>query len=133
MAAVKAENWQWLKEHSDSLILHGCGLAAAQATLKAGEGLLAVQLAQNHLLPEDAGMLAKNAYTAGDFETLDMLIPIAEDAALDEILTELGKAANWEGVKRYVHIAKGETIDALMMLAVEQGDFDAVDLLDDYL
>lgn len=133
LAAVKAENWQWLMENSDQLNLRGCALVAAQEALKAGEGALAVQLAQNHLLPEEASVLAKNSFIAGDYETLDMLIPIAEEAVLDDILLELGKEAKWDEAKRYVHIAMGKTIEELMIMAVEQGNFDAVDLLDDYL
>lgn len=133
LAAMQAEKWQWLDGHSDRLCLTGCALEIAVAALKAGERQLAVRLAENHLLPDQVSRLADAAYANEDFDALDMLIGIAEDDLLDRILEELAQKQNWELAAKYLDSAAPETIEKLMEIAVEQGNFDAVDMLDEHL
>lgn len=132
-AAVEAKNWIWLKECSDKLLLSDVGLETAQAALQTGEVELAVQLAENHLTPEQTSVLALDAHAADCTEALDMLICLCTDAAVEEILLDLAEKHKWDQVRRHLQNASAEAIEKLMECAVDQGDFDAVDMLDDYL
>jgi len=133
LAAVEQENWQWLKDYSDQMLLNDCALEIARAALKAGESELAASLAENHLTPDLVSLLAEEAHTAGNFEALDLLMCLSEDTAIERILLGLAQSGSWEQVRKHIHNASSETTEKLMELAVEQGDFDAVDMLDLYL
>ena len=132
-AACDAENWDWLARHSDYLKLSDAALELALAAQRAEQRELCVQLAENHLLPQQASVLAREACEASDFETLDQLIPLAEDADVAQIVMQLAEGDQWEPVARYLHLLAVDTVEALMELAVEKGNFEAVDLLDPHL
>lgn len=133
LAAAAAANWSWLSANSDPLNLGEAALQIADDALKAGERALAVQLAENHLVPQQASLLAKSAYESEDFDALDRLIALAEDDTIDFIVRDLAEAQKWEAAAKYLHLSGPQNIEAMMELAVEQGNFDAVDLLDNYL
>ena len=42
----------------------------------------------------------------------------------------LAKQGKWEGVKRFEGVLKPQSLEWLMQLAIDAGDFDAVDMLD---
>lgn len=132
-AAVEQENWNWLKDFSDQMLIKDCALEIARAALKAGEGELAAQLAENHLTPDLVSTLAEEAYMDKQLETLDLMLCLCEDTAIEKILLGLAESEAWEQVRRHIQNASNETIERLMELAVEQGNFDAVDMLDLYL
>jgi len=131
-AAMQAGNWQWIRDFGDRLCLTGCGLETAEAALKAGEGKLAVRIAENHLLPDQVSALAEFAYSADDFSTFDMLLGIADDGLLEKILPDMATNQKWQLVEKYLDGAKSETLERLIEIAVELGDFDAVDMLDEH-
>lgn len=133
LAACSAANWAWLSAHSDPLNLGESALQIANDALEAGERALALQLAENHLVPAQSSQLAMKAYAREDFEALDQLIALCEEETIDQILRELAGKQNWEAAAKYLHLAAPACIEALMEQAVEQGNFDAVDLLDRYL
>ena len=60
-------------------------------------------------------------------------IVFEDEQALNDLLNKLAQQGRWDCVGRYVHLAGAQCIDALMVLAVDQGNFEAVDLLDEYL
>ena len=132
-AAADAENWEWIAQHSDRLSLGDAAQALAQAALQAGQRELCLQMAENHLLPEQTSALARQACDAGDFETLDQLIALTDPEGAAQIVLGLAEADNWQQAARYLHLASAETIEAMMELAVEKGNFDAIDLLDPHM
>lgn len=131
--AAEQENWAWLKECSDQMSIADCALEIARAALNAGEEELAVQLAENHLKPDGVSVLAEEARNAKAFEALDSLLPLAEDETIDRILIALAENNGWDRIEKHLQNASGETIERLMEIAVEQGNFDAVDILDQHL
>ena len=66
-------------------------------------------------------------------DALDELIQFANDAVHERILLDLANKQKWDQVERYIQPAAEETVEKLMEAAVEQGNFDAVDMLDLYL
>lgn len=133
LAAMRAENWQWLGKYSDRLNLKHCGLEIARTALSKGAKILAAQIAENHLSAEENDGLMVDAYRNEDFETLDLLAGNGSASCMDGILTDLAEKKKWEQIKNYLKYAGTETIEKLMEQAVDQGNFEAVDLLDRYL
>lgn len=132
-AAAEQENWAWLKECSDQMCIADCALEIARGALNAGEAELAVQLAENHLKPDGISALAEDAYNAGALDALDSLLTLAEDETIDRILIALAENKTWDRIEKHVQNASGEAVERLMEIAVEQGNFDAVDILDQHL
>ena len=133
LAAMKAENWPWLSGYAGQIEIRECALEIAQAALKAGEKALAAQLAESYLNPSEAAVLAREACAAGDYETLELLLPLAGKEYLAHLLEEFAEQENWDTVLRFAANADTEMIEKLMETAVEQGNFDAIDSLDAYL
>lgn len=132
-SAADQEKWQWLEGHSDLLDLRECALEIALAAWKAGEKNLTVQLAKANLEETQTAELANVVYGSDDFDTLDQLIENCDAAFVDAMLRDLAEKQSWHHVQRYINFAAADTLEALMEAAVEQGNFDAVDMLDELL
>lgn len=133
LAAMEAQNWPWLRAHSDALNLDDCAWELANGALQAGEGALAAQLAANRLDVNQMAELANLAYAAKNHDALEKLLPGCDAVFVDALLRDLAANADWAHVEQYVSLAPANTVEQLMETAVEQGDFDAVDMLDQHL
>lgn len=133
LAAMRAENWQWLGSHAAELEIEDCAPEIARTAMKSGAAVLAAQIAEEKLLPEQVDALAQEAYQAGDFDVLDLLVGIVGKTFLSETLMKLAQDGQWARVESYMPHANPDIAEKLTEIAVEQGDFDAVDMLDKYL
>ena len=133
LAAMRAENWQWLGRYSDQLNLADCAMEIARTALSKGAKVLAAQIAENHLKPDQMDQLAREAYAAEDAEMLELLISSLSPECLEEILVDMAGKRDWERVKQHFDGASTAAVERLMELAVDQGNFEAVDALDRYL
>ncbi len=133
LAAMRAENWQWLGSHAADLEIENCAPEIARTAMKSGAAVLAAQIAEEKLLPDQVDALATEAYQDGDFDALDLLIGITSKDFLNETLTKLAQERQWDRVRAYMPSANSEMAEKLTEIAVDQGDFDAVDMLDKYL
>lgn len=133
LAAMRAENWQWLGRYSDQLMLENCGQEIARTAFNKGAKVLAAQIAENHLRVEEIDQLAQECYDAVDLEGLDLLMNHVSPDFLGRTLADLADKRDWECVQKYVKLADSATVERLMELAVDQGNFEAVDILDKYL
>lgn len=131
-AAADAENWQWLLDHGVQLKLEGCAAEIAERALRAGQRELTAQLAAT-LPAEQAADLGNLAYEAGDFDALSLLLPNCGEAFANALLRDLADQQDWVRVEQFIQYANADTVEQLMETAVEQGDFDAVDMLDQHL
>ena len=131
-AAAEAENWQWLLDHAAQLKLDDCAAEIARSALNAGQRELAAQLAAA-MPQEQVAELANQAYEARDFDALDMLLCACGEVFTDALLRDLALAQDWAHVERFVRCDNADTVEQLMELAVEQGNFEAVDMLDQHL
>ena len=131
-AAADAENWQWLLEHAVQLELGDCAMKIAGRALQAGQNALAAQLAST--LPADqAAELGNQAYEVGDHEALKLLLPCCGEAFADALLRDLAEKQDWVHVEQFIQYTNADTVEQLMETAVEQGNFEAVDMLDQHL
>lgn len=132
-AATDSGNWVWLEMHASQLTLVSCGLEVACKALEANESMLAVKLAEEHLSADEISSLADAAYDLDQMDVLDELLQFINDAALEKILLDMAQKQNWDRAERYIVNAVPETVEKLMEIAVDQGNFNAVDMLDRYL
>lgn len=130
LAAMKCENWEWLGDYADQLELKDCALEIAQAALKAGERELAAELAEAQLTQPEAAVLAREACALEDYDALELLLKAAGQEYLGHLLVEFGEKGEWELVMRFARLTDSAILEKLMDLAVDQGNFDAIDLLD---
>ena len=132
-AAVEKEHWEWLDHCCLALELDGNAGDIPRAIWKKGMRELAAQFAEEHLNPVEADAFVKECSEAEDYEMLALLIDLAGDECIAELLEGLAKRGDWARVEEYVSAADAETAGKLMEIALEQGNFDAVDFLDEYL
>ncbi|MDO5322841.1 MAG: hypothetical protein Q4G06_02405, partial [Clostridia bacterium] len=131
-AAADAGEWQWLLDHGVQLKLKDCAMEIAGRALNAGQNALAAQLAST-MPAEQAAELGKQAYEAGNFDALELLLPSCGEAFADALLRDLADQQDWTHVEQFIGFAAADTVEQLMETAVEQGNFEAVDMLDQHL
>lgn len=132
-AAAKAENWQWLEEYSDQLDIDDAALDICRSAYSAGAKVLAAQIAHRHLDAEKTAALADIALENHDFEMIDLIIEDCDAAYHKKMLLALADNRDWAHVEHYAHYADPSLLEELMEIAVNIGDFDAVDMLDKLL
>lgn len=133
LAATQAGNWEWLSNYADQLSIMGCALEIASAALLNGAENLAIQLAENKLIPADCAELAGIAVEGEKWESLARIAALMDAEAVEILAAQLAGDKKWAQVRLLVEHAGAEAVEKLMEIAVDQGDFDAVDMLDDYL
>ena len=133
LAAAKAENWQWLSVCAEGMQLEECVVEIASCARRAGARMLAVQLARYDMRSEQVEQMALEAIGAGDFEFIDMILDLLSGEALNRCCIRMAKAGDWANVKRYAEKLEPQGVEWLMEVAIEAGNFDAIDMLDEML
>lgn len=132
-AAAKAENWQWLEEYSDQLAIEDAAMDICKSAYLSGAKVLAAQIAHRHMNAENTDALAETALENQDFEMIDLIIDDCDSAYYQKLLTALADAGNWIHVEHYARCADATLLEELMEIAINAGNFDAVDMLDKLL
>lgn len=133
LAAAHTENWEWLANYADQLSIMGCALEIATAALQKGEDNLAVHLAENKLLPADCAELARIAVEGEKWESLARLAALMDAEDVEALAVQLAEDKKWAQVRLLMEHVGADVVEKLMEIAVDQGDFDAVDMLDAHL
>lgn len=129
-AAAEAQQWQWIDDYSENAELVNCCEEVALAAMLAGENALLGKFAQRHMIESQCDALAERAFAEENFGALDALLDKCGMAARERMLTALAERGAWEKICGYVQRSDGELLEKLMEMAVDQGNFDAIDLLD---
>lgn len=132
LAAMEQEKWKFLSDCACQLNLDACALQIAKAALMAGERELAAHLAGMHLSQKETMELLICAATVKDGAMLDMIVEHCDAAEVELLLDSLAKIGNWKSVEHCLKVVSAECIEHLMDIAVDQGNFDAIDMLDSY-
>ena len=133
LEAAKRENWQWLSIYAEQISLEHCADEIAILAYKADARVLAGQIARHCMNPEQRGKFADTLVAAGDFDFLYQLRDVYSPEELGAIMVETARAGNWEPVKPFVESIDQVSLGNLMELAIGEGNFEVVDLLDPYL
>ena len=130
LAAMKAENWQWLSTYAEQIDMKNCVVEIANTARRAGARVLAAQLTRYDMDDAQIEKAALDATDAEDYEYLDLVAKDLKQDVLLKCCIRLAKQGKWEGVKRFEGVLKPQSLEWLMQLAIDAGDFDAVDMLD---
>ncbi len=133
LAAMKAENWQWLSTYAEQIEMKDCVLEIECAARRAGARVLAAQLTRYDMDDAQTEKAALEATDAEDYEYLDLIKKDLKQDVLLKVCIRLAKQGKWEGVKRFEGVLQGQSLEWLMQLAIDAGDFDAVDMLSELM
>ena len=133
LAAMRAENWQWLSNYAEQISIGDCAVEIAENARKAGARMLAVQLAHYDMQPEQAEQTALNAVADGDCEYIDMIRDVLTPEALTRCAIRFTKAGSWDDALRLAAQIDARGLEWLMEAAIDAGNFDAIDILDGML
>ena len=130
-AAMQAENWDWLSGCAGQMELGELAAEIAGTALRAGEKSLAAQLVRGGGM-EDAqtAAMAMEAARDGDAEFIGMIADTLNVGVMGEICAVLARAQRWEDAERFCAGLGAEKLEMLMEIAIDMGDFDAVDRMD---
>ncbi len=132
-AAAKAENWQWLSTYAEQISMENCGAEIAIAAYGAGARVLARELAENSLDASQREALADAAIRAGDYDFLNDIAGLLNGEYFGRLCLARAQEKDWEKAGEYAPRADRRSIEQMMELAIAEGNFEAVDLLDPYL
>ncbi len=132
LAAVKAEHWLWLTGYAELLNLEDAAAQVAKAAYDAGERPLALTLAKG-MSDEQREILANDIAATGDDVFLQQLAPDLGAGYLGRLCVTRAGDGDWEGALRFAPMADVASVEAMMEMAIEAGDFDAIDRLNPLL
>ena len=133
LAAAQAENWQWLATYVEQISLDNCADQVSIHAYRAGEKVLAAQMAQRCMNKAQREALANAAIADDDYEFIERIADCLEDSYFGCLCLSLAQEKDWDRVKAFVARADEESVARMMELAIAEGNFDAVDMLDPYL
>jgi len=133
LAAAQAQNWTWLMRYAELLNIKPCSLEIAKSALNAGETKLLMMLVGRFLDQQEVVDLARAAHAAGNYDALEELLEPAGWDYFHQMLMMLAESGEWERAIRHINPDDFDTIEKLMEMAIEQGNFTAIDALEPYL
>ena len=133
LAAAQAENWQWLATFVEQISLEGCADQVAILAYRAGEQVLATQMAQRCMNKAQREALANAAVADGDYAFLTRIADCLEEDYFGCLCLSRAQEKDWDRVREFIARADADNVARMMELAIVEGNFDAIDLLDPYL
>ena len=133
LAAAEQENWQWLSTYAEQITMEHCADEIAITAYKAEARVLAGQLAHHSMTDAQREKLADAVVEAGDYEFLRQLTDILTPAYIGRTLIAVAQKGEWDQVKAFIESADQDGVEKLMELAIAEGNFDAIDMLNEYL
>ena len=133
LAAAQQENWQWLSTYAEQISLDNCADEIGIAAYKAEARVLASQIAEHCMSQAQREKLAAEVIAAEDFDYLQQIVELLSPEFIGGVLVASAQAGDWERVRRFIGSADAASVEKMMELAIAEGNFDAIDLLDEYL
>ena len=128
--AANSGQWDWLSACAEQMNLECCAYEIAEEARRAGQRMLAAQLVRYDVQPEKIGQLAIEAMEAGDFEFVGMIRDLVSEDILRSSCEKLARQNEWDMVMQFTDSVSADTLEFLMEIAIETGNFDAVDRMD---
>lgn len=133
LAAAKAENWQWLSTYAEQISLDNCADQIAVAAYKSSAHVLVLQLAEHCMNPAQKETLANAIVQAEDYDFLAKLGDALPAEYFGRLCLARAQEKRWDIVARFADRADPQSVGQMMELAIAEGNFDAIDLIDRYL
>lgn len=129
-AAAEHSRWDWLSARVEQLDLGDEAAQIAAAARADGEKTLAAQLVRQNSEAVWITALAKDAAAEGDSEFIEMIADALSAETVGDCCMELVRQGGWNCLEQLADRLDEHGMEKLMELAIEQGDFDAVDRMD---
>ena len=133
LAAARAENWQWLSTYAEQITMENCADQIAVAAYRAGAKVLVLQLVEHCMSPEQRETLANEIVAKDDYDFLDDIARELFPEYFGRLCLARAQDKRWDTVARFADRADHESVEKLMELAIAEGNFDAIDLLNPLL
>ena len=133
LAAAQAENWQWLSTYAEQISLEHCADQVALAAYRAEAHALTLQLAEHCMSKPQKEVLANAVVSNGDYAFLTELAPFLTPEYFGRLCLARAQEKKWDTVRKFVEQADHASLEQMMELAIAEGNFDAIDLLDPLL
>ena len=133
LAAAKAENWQWLSTYAEQISLENCADQIGVAAYKAQARILALQLAERCMNDAQRQTLANEAVAAQDDEFLVQMGDLLNEEYYGRLCLARAQAGEWDRIGGFIEKADQKSLEQMMELAIAEGNFDAIDMLDAHL
>lgn len=133
LAAMKAENWQWLAAHAEQMDMRDCVVEIAACARRAGARMLAVQLARYDMEPAQVEHVALDAAGAKDYEFIEMILDLLPGESLCRLCIRMAKAGEWDEAYKFAEKLDAKGLEWLMEVAIDAGNFAAIDRLDEQI
>ena len=132
-AAAEQENWQWLSTYAEQISLENCADEIGLKAYAAEARVLAGQIARHCMNDEQREKLADAVAAAEDFDFLRQMLDILSPAYIGRLLVAYAQNGEWDRVRMFVGSADEDSVEKMMELAIAEGNFDAIDMLDEFL
>ena len=133
LAAAEQENWQWLSTYAEQISLENCADQIGIAAYRAEARVLASQIAEHCMNEAQRETLANEVIAAEDYEYFQQLAGLLDPAYIGNMLVSRAQAKDWDRVRAFIGYADGASVEKMMELAIAEGNFDAIDMLDEHL
>ena len=133
LAAAKAENWQWLSTYAEQISMENCADQVAIAAYTAGARVLAMQLAEHCMNDAQREALANAAVSAEDYGFLKQLADWLSPDYFGRLCLARAQEKRWDIVADFISAASEKSVEQMMELAIAEGNFEAIDLLNPHL
>lgn len=133
LAAAQVENWQWLSTYAEQITLEHCADQIAVAAYRAGAHALVLQLVEHCMNEDQKEALANEIATDGDYDFLSELADHLTPEYFGRLCVAKAQEKSWEVVARFAEQADHASIEQMIELAIAEGNFDAIDMLDPLL
>lgn len=133
LAAAGAGQWRWLSDHGEQINLDDCADAIARAAYDAGERALAVSLMGRAMYREQREALADVMAEKGDFDALEEAAPHLTAEYFGRMCLAQAQKGQWAAAERFAERADCASIERMTELAIAEGNFEAIDVLNPLL
>lgn len=130
LAAVENGRWDWLSARVEQLDLGDAAAEIAYAARLNGEKTLAAQLVRQNADKNWIVTLAMDAAEEGDCAFVEMIAEVLSAETIGDCCAELVRQEGWDCLEPLMERLDVHGMEKLMELAIELGDFDAVDRMD---
>ena len=133
ICAADKGKWSWIDENCAGTDLSGCA-NELMSHARQSDNCAAVRIVfQRHMQPVQRETFVLEMLRSEDFDCIKQLFDLISTGMLSSCCVELAKDGVWVPAVHYFKEHDDETQDRLLEIAIEAGDFDMIDRLNDLI
>lgn len=125
--------WDWLWKHIDQINVEDIASEIARMAYAAGQRELTMAIVEHRMQTPEIEAFFNELAEYEDYELIGQLSHCVDNDFLEGICRRLVAQGKWENTREILPMVDGAGIERLMETAIDQGNFEAIDLLDKYL